>query len=121
MLMRAMGSIWTATFSFMVCLSGRGVECRQHMACKSFRRNQHGIESHFKFRMLGMRDEPALRGVDDALLLARRHGEGGVVERRARLDLDEGDQIAAARHDVDLAMRRAEALGEDAVALGHEI
>lgn len=56
------------------------------MAWKSFRRNQHGIESHFKFRMLGMRDEPALRGIDDALLLARRHGEGGVVQRRARLD-----------------------------------
>ena len=57
--------------------------------------------------MLGMRYEPALRGVDDALLLARRHGKGGIVEAGACLDLDEGDQVAAARDDVDLAMRRA--------------
>src|SRR5689334_11739287 len=117
MLMRAMGSIWTATFSFMGGLSGRGVECRQQMAWKSPRRNQHHVEWQFKLRMLGMRYEPALGGIDDTLLLAVRHGIGGIIEAGTRLDLDESDQIALARHDVDLAMRRAIALCEDTVAL----
>ncbi len=53
------------------------------MARKRPRRNQHGVGSQFEFGMLGMRDKPALRGVDDALLLARRHGKGGVIQRRA--------------------------------------
>ena len=35
-------------------------------------------------------------------------------------DLDEYQQIALLRHQVDLAMGRFEALGEDAVALGHQ-
>ena len=53
--------------------------------------------------MLGMGGKPALRGVDDALLLARRHRIGGVIEAAAGLDLDERDQVAPLRHDVDLA------------------
>jgi hypothetical protein len=54
--------------------------------------------------MLGMSSKLALRGIDDALLLARGHGEGGLIVGTG-LDLDEGDEIAPARHDVDLAMR----------------
>ena len=52
-----------------------GVECRQHMARQMPRRNQHGVETQFEFGMLGMRHQPGLRGIDDALLLARRHGD----------------------------------------------
>jgi hypothetical protein len=41
-----------------------------------------------KFGMLGVRHQPGLRGVDDAPLLARRHGIGRVIQRGAGLDLD---------------------------------
>ena len=61
-----------------------------------------------------------LRGVDDARLLARRHRIGGLIEAGAGLDLDEGEQIALARHQVDLAIGRAEAFCEDAVAFGDQ-
>ena len=46
---------------------------------------------------------------------------GGVVERVARLHLDEHQHAAAARDDVDLADRAAEAPRDDAIALGDEI
>src|SRR5689334_563229 len=82
---------------------GAGVECRQQMAWQAPRRNQHGVETHVEFCMLGMRHQPCLRGIDDALLLARRYRPCGVVEAGAGLDLDKGDQIALARHEVDLA------------------
>ena len=49
------------------------------MARQAPRRNQDGVESELQFGMLGMRDQPALSGVDDALLLARRDREGGVI------------------------------------------
>src|SRR5215213_5967973 len=47
----------------------------------------------------GAREAAALRGVD---------GLEGVVHGPARLDLDEGDGVAPAHDDVDLAARRAE-------------
>ena len=43
-------------------------------------------------------------------LLARRHRIGGLIEAGAGLDLDEDEQIALARHEVDLAIGRAKAL-----------
>ena len=64
------------------------------MAWQTPRRNQDGVETQVEFGMLGMRHQPALRGIDDARLLARRHGVGGVIEAGAGLDLDEGEQIA---------------------------
>src|ERR1700694_5314518 len=103
MLMRAMGSIWTATFNFMgwpgvVSLEGResgaGVERRQQMPRQPPRRNQHGVETQVEFGMFGMGHQPGLGGLDDARLLARRHRVGGVVEAAAGLDLDEGQEIA---------------------------
>src|ERR1043166_56212 len=124
MLMRAMGSIWTATFSFIwgvrSASSGdaflrAGVECRQEMAWQASWRNQHGVETHLEFCMLGMRHQPCLRRIDDALLLARRHGPGGIIQAGAGLDLDKGDQIALAHNKVDLAIGGAEALCQDAV------
>ena len=90
------------------------------MARQMARCNQDRVKTQFEFGMLGMRREPALRGIDDALLLARRHGEGGLIQRGAGLHLDKGDQVAPLRNQVELAMRRAVALGEDALALGHQ-
>ena len=83
------------------------------MAWQTPWRNQDGVKSQLKFGMLGMRHQPPLRGVDDARLLARRHRIGGVIEAGAGLDLDEGDQIALPRHQVDLAKDTGDSDGED--------
>src|SRR5689334_6601757 len=91
------------------------------MAWQTPRRNQDGVESQLKFSMLGMRHQPGLRGVDDARLLAWRYRIGGVIEPGAGLDLDEGDQAALSGDDIDLAIGGFETLGQDAVALGHQI
>ena len=86
MLMRAIGSIWTATFSFMgggafsVMYLRARIEGRQHMARQTARRNQHGVEAQIISGVFGMRHQPDLRGSDDARLLARRHRIGGVIE-----------------------------------------
>src|SRR5262249_43138658 len=63
---------------------------------------------------------PGLRRLDDADALPVGDRPGGVVERRARLDLDEDQEAAAARDDVDLADRAAPAPRNDAEALGDE-
>src|SRR6266404_7685077 len=121
MLMRSMGSIWTATFNFIGGSaswggsSGAGVERRQQMARQAPRRNQHGVETQLEFGMLGMRHQPGLRGVDDSRLLARRHRIGGLIQAGAGLDLDERQQIAPPRDDVDLAIGRAKTLCQDAI------
>ena len=129
--MRAMGSIWTATFSFMggselaLVRDRARIQVLASNAANRWRGRRRGAISmaskrKFEIGMFGMRHQPGLRGIDDALLLARRHRIGGVIEAGARLDLDEGQQIAPARHDVDLAIGRAKALGQDAIALGHQ-
>ena len=38
------------------------------MAWQTPRRNQDGVKTELKFRMLGMRHQPPLRGVDDAVV-----------------------------------------------------
>ena len=73
------------------------------MARQLARRNQHRVETELEIGMFGMRHQPALRGIDNALLLARRHRIGRIVETGAGLDLDEDNQIAPSRDDVDLA------------------
>src|SRR6476619_89164 len=60
---------------------------------------------------------PCLGGGGDAQALAWGHRPGGIVEVRARLDLDEDQQVAAAGDDVDLAHRAAPAPRQDAKAL----
>src|ERR1700761_693492 len=90
------------------------------MARQAPRRNQDRVKTQLEFRMFGMRGKPGLRRIDDAGLLPRRDGEGGVVKRGARLDLDKGEQVAPSHDQIDLAMRRAEALGENPVALGEQ-
>ena len=68
-----------------------------------------------------MRGEPGAGRGGDPLLLARQKRFGGVVERAARLHLDENQHAAAARDDVDFADRASEAPRHDAIALGDEI
>src|SRR4051794_31593212 len=109
MLMRAMGSIWTAIFSFIIGpllggASGAGIECRRQMARQASGRNQHGVKTQFEFGMFGMVRQPGLRGVDDALLLARRHRPGRVIDAGPGLDLDKGNQVSPARNDIDFAI-----------------
>jgi hypothetical protein len=57
---------------------------------------------------------------DCAALTMRRRARGqrpaGLVEGLAPLHLDEGEPLAFERHEIDLAHRRFEAPGEDAVA-----
>ena len=72
------------------------------MAWQTPRRNQDGVKTQLKFGMLGMRHQPGLRGRDDALLLARRDGVGRFIEACAGLYLDKGNEIAPARHEIDL-------------------
>jgi len=67
------------------------------MSRKLARRNQHGVEAKFKIGMFGMCHQPALRGGDDARLLARGDGVSGVIEAVACLDLDESVRKRRAR------------------------
>ena len=85
------------------------------------RRDQHGVEPDVAFGVLGMRGEPGPGRGRDPLLLARQQRLGRIVERAARLHLDEHQHAAAARDDVDLADRASEAPRHDAIALGDEI
>ena len=78
------------------------------MARQAPRRNQDGVKTQLEFGILRVRRQPDLRRVDNPRLLPWRDGEGGLIQRRAGLDLDKGDQIAPLRDQVDLAMRRAE-------------
>ena len=90
------------------------------MARQAPRRNQDRIKTQLEFGIIGMGHQPGLGGIDDTRLLARRHRRGGLIQRGAGLHLDKGDQVAPLRNQVELAMRRAVALGEDALALGHQ-
>jgi len=82
--------------------------------------NQYCVKSQLEIGVFGMRHQPGLRCSDDALLLARRYRIGGLIETGARLDLDERQQIAPPRHDVDLAIGRAPPFCEDAIPFGHQ-
>src|SRR5581483_12030227 len=103
--MRAIGSIWTATFNFMswfrMASSRAGVEGRHKMARQAARRNQHGVEAQIIPAMFGVRHQPGFRSRNDACLLARRDRISRLIERLARLDLDKGDGVAPPRHDID--------------------
>jgi hypothetical protein len=67
-----------------------------------------------------MARQPEFGGGDDAALLALADRLGGIVEPLARLDLDEDEDAAPPRHDVDLADGGFEPAEQDAVALGDE-
>ena len=57
---------------------------------------------------------------NDARALPIGHRPSGVIERLARFDLDEHQQVPAPRDDVDLAERAAPAPRQDSKALGDE-
>ena len=78
------------------------------------RRNQDCVKTQLEFCMLGMRDEPGLRGIDDAHLLMRGHRVGRFIQRRARLDLDESNQVAPPGDDI--AWSNASPPGADELA-----
>src|SRR4051794_4408741 len=101
--MRAMGSIWTATFNFIrgsksLGFAGLDFRCWRRMpltdGAASAAGNQYCVKSQLEIGVFGMRHQPGLRCSDDALLLARGHRIGGLIETGARLDLDERQQIA---------------------------
>src|SRR5262249_56455745 len=96
------------------------VERRGDVAGNAARRHQHGVEADIANAGIGIAREPGLGGADDARALAIGHRPGGVIERVARLDLDEYEQRAAARDDVDLAERAPPAPRQDAKALGDQ-
>src|SRR5215467_7729514 len=77
-------------------------------------RDQHGVEADVLNARVGMIGEPGFGGRDDACALAFGHRPGGIVEALARLDLDEDEETASARYDVDLTDRAAETPGENA-------
>src|SRR5207248_11174224 len=132
--MRAIGSIWTATFSFMARVrkllrwdqfvewrlmkeSGARVERCQQMPRKPSRRNQHGIKTQIEIGMFGMRHQPGLCSRDDANLLARGGCVSCLLEARAGIELDERHQMAPTRYNVHLAIRRAIAFSQVAITL----
>jgi len=82
---------------------------------------QHDIEAYVAARIPRMARQPEFGGGDDAALLALADRLGGILELLARLDLDEDEDAAPPRHDVDLADGGFEPAEQDAVALGDEI
>ncbi len=101
-------------------ISERSVERRLQMAWKAFGCNENRVEPAIQIGMVGMRHQPGLRSGGDALLLARGHGPCRVVDRSARLHLNEHQNIALPRHHIDLAMRRAKPPRQNAIALGKQ-
>ncbi len=67
-----------------------------------------------------MARKPELSRRDDAALLPLADCFRSGIEAVAGLHLDEHEHAAPARHDIDLAERRAETSRQDAVALGNQ-
>src|SRR4051812_10960739 len=92
-LIRSIGSICTAIFRLIDpperATSAAGVECRSDMARNPSRRHQDSVEADVADARVLMTRQPRLGGSGDAQALARSHRPRGVVESRARLDLDE--------------------------------
>ena len=65
--------------------------------------------------------EPGFGRGRNALALARLDRFRGIVEAGARFHLDEDQQLAPARHDIDFAGRAFPAPRQDAITLGDEI
>src|SRR5690606_18359140 len=84
------------------------------------RDNEHGIETDLALKVGGMARKPVIGRAGDAVTLGWRQCSLGVYERGAVLDLDKGDAVAASGDDVDLAVERDVATGENAVAFRHQ-
>src|SRR5215467_16336995 len=111
MLIRSIGSICTATFRRIHLPAATGmpaykagttdpamsltrVERRRDMARDAAGCHEHGVEADVLDALVAMACEPGLGGGDDALALPVAHRPGRVVERVARLHLDEDQQRA---------------------------
>ena len=80
-------------------------------------RDQDRIEAHIADRRLRISRKPGFRRRGDALLLPLADRLRRLVECRARLHLDEDQQAAARRDNVDLAARALPAPRQNAVAV----
>src|SRR5262245_61322916 len=96
------------------------VEGGDEVARPSSRQDEHHIEPDFRIGLSGMGGEPGLGRRGDPAALAFGHGFCRVVELPAGLHLDEDENAAASRHDVDLAHRALPAPSQDAVTLEEE-
>src|SRR5665647_159730 len=110
MLMRAMGSIWTATLRTMVFSNSARrescgnlgdpkrsfqyhfptgkqlwacVKCRRQMSRQMSGGNQHGIETQIGIGIAGIHHQPRFRGGDDPALLLRGDGTVSYTHLRA--------------------------------------
>ena len=70
--------------------------------------------------VVGVMGKPEFGRGDDAALASLGHRLGGVIDAFARLDLDEHQRAATARHDIDLAERGFPTPRHDAIALGDQ-
>jgi hypothetical protein len=90
------------------------------VARQASRNDQNHIEPHIAHRIFRTVRKPQLRRRDDAALLPLADRFGGGIEAVAGFHLDEHEHPAPARHNIDLAERRAETSRQDAVALGNQ-
>ena len=75
------------------------------MARNAARRHQHRVEADIANALVWISRQPRLGGRGDAAALAVGDGPGGIVEACTGLDLDEHEETAPARDDVDFADR----------------
>jgi hypothetical protein len=90
------------------------------MARPSARRHEDGIRPQGGVGGKRVTREPSPRGPRHACPLARVDGGRGGVQRRASLDLDEGDGAPASDDQVDLPARGREAPGKRPITLQHQ-
>src|SRR5580704_13029990 len=90
------------------------------MARDAAGRDQDGVDAHVLERVIALAGEPGFGGGRDARALAVGDRPGRILDRVARLHLDEDQKPSAARDDVDLADWAAPAPRQDTVALGDQ-
>ena len=81
-------------------------------------RHQHCVEAHREAGHFVVAGQPCGGGAGDAAPLMGRDRFGGIGTGAARLDLNEGDDAAAADDEVYFTGVNAKATGENPVALG---
>src|SRR3569623_1223115 len=110
-----MGSIWTATRSFIGnsrCLKGV-----LQMTRPGPRRKEYHVEPQRRGREPGVAAEIVLGRADQPALVHLAHRLPGALPPATRLHFDEHRSTEALGDQIDLAARRFEAAGDDAVEL----
>lgn len=98
-------------------LSRFGAPGIRNMGGQSSRRNEHEIEADVKAGMAGMSGEIRFGGTFDSPALARAGGFSGRGEVGARLYLDECQERAPSRNEIDFADGSTITLLQDSVTL----